>query len=86
MPQTDLAVFCNRTGYAETLKTYADIFGGLDSALVTGFFTLFESNGATAYICPFGILETDRLSLFTDLIRIYAITVTTFIPPPVKSL
>ena len=79
MAKTYLTVIGNRTGDAEALQTDTDVLGSLNSALVTSLLTLLESDGATYYVSPLGVLKADRLSLLTSLVRINAITVTNLV-------
>ena len=68
MTDTYLAVVSHRTGDAESLQTDTDSLGSISSIRAT----LLQSDGATYYISPLGVLKTDHLRLFAGLVRIQA--------------
>ena len=69
MSETHLTVISDRTWDTECLKTDTDSLSGLCSVLAS----FLQSDGSSYYICPFRILEADRLRIFASLIRIKTI-------------
>ena len=66
MANTDLAVICNRARNAERLKSFTDSLSCIESLRAA----LLYSDCCAERISPLCVLESDRLKILDDLIRI----------------
>lgn len=67
VPEADLSLVCNRTGYAEGLKALSYLFRSLGSRSGSGF----QSRSGTERICPDSILKCYSLNSLDYLFNIY---------------